>query len=330
MDKNADARDSAARIHAFVERQIPRPADLWTPNYNVPMRDSLLWVYEGQTQYWGSVLAARSGLVTKQQALDELASTAATYDHRAGREWRPLQDTTNDPIVALRRPLAWRSWQRSEDYYSEGQLIWLDVDTLIREQSRGQRSLDDFARAFFGINDGSRVPATYTFEDVVNALNRVQPYEWEKFLRSRLEGYGPGAPLDGLGRGGYKLVYTETAFRLFQGLRSSPESHGPDVLSRHGHRQRRQTDRGDVGRTRVQERPCRRTQVVAVNGTAYSGERSRRQLETQRGTAAPSNSGQERRALPYHPDGLPRWVALPAPGTCCRRPAHLDQILTAR
>jgi len=181
------------------------------------MRDSLLWVYEGQTQYWGYVLAARSGLLTKQQALDAIAATAATYDHRVGREWRALEDTTNDPIAASRRPLPWRSWERSEDYYSEGQLVWLDADTLIRERSGGKRSLDDFARAFFGIDNGSYVPVTYTFDDVVKALNGVEPYDWAKFLNDRLEGHGPGAPLDGVTRGGYKLVYTDTPTDYFKG-----------------------------------------------------------------------------------------------------------------
>ncbi len=193
-----------------------RPADLWTPNFNEPMRDSLLWVYEGQTQYWGYVLEARAGLITKQQTLDAIAATAALYDHRVGREWKPLQDTTNDPIDAMRRPLPWRSWERSEDYYSEGELIWLDADTLIRELSDGKHSLDDFAKLFFGINDGSFVPATYSFEDLVKALNTVQPNDWTKFLRARLESYGPGAPLDGITRGGYKLVYTDTPTSYFK------------------------------------------------------------------------------------------------------------------
>ena len=187
-----------------------RPADLWTPNFNVPMRDSLLWVYEGQTQYWGYVLAARSGLWDQQTFLDALAATAATYDNLPGRTWRPVEDTTNDPIINQRRPQGWRSYQRSEDYYSEGQLIWLDADTLIRERSGGKRSLDDFARRFFGVEDGSWTPDTYTFEDVVAALNAVEPYDWAGFLRTRLDGHGPGAPLDGLRRGGYRLVYTET------------------------------------------------------------------------------------------------------------------------
>ena len=139
-DKNAAERDLLP--HEFTHSwngKFRRPADLWTPNFAVPMRDSLLWVYEGQTQYWGYVLSARSGLLTKQETIDAFAATAAAYDHRVGRQWKPLADTTNDPIVAMRRALPWRSWQRSEDYYSEGQLVWFDADTLIREMSRGKK-----------------------------------------------------------------------------------------------------------------------------------------------------------------------------------------------
>jgi predicted metalloprotease with PDZ domain len=185
-----------------------RPFDLWTPNYNVPMQDTLLWVYEGQTQYWGFVLAARSGLHSRQQALDALALVAATYQARVGHDWRALQDTTNDPIIAQRRPQGWRSWQRSEDYYSEGQLIWLDADTLIRERTHGAKSLDDFAKTFFGVNNGTYNEDTYTFDDIVAALNHVMPYDWASFLRERLDQRGH-APLDGITRGGYRLTFTE-------------------------------------------------------------------------------------------------------------------------
>jgi len=187
-----------------------RPADLWTPDYNAPMRNSLLWVYEGQTQFWGKVLAARSGLQTPQQALDGLAALAARLDNLPGRRWRNLQDTTNGEILGARNLRGAGSWSRSLDYYDEGMMIWLDADTLIREKTAGKKSLDDFARAFFGIADGSYVPVTYTFDDVVATLNGVMPYAWADFLRSRLDGTGPGAPLDGLARGGYKLVYTDT------------------------------------------------------------------------------------------------------------------------
>ena len=186
-----------------------RPADLWAPNFNVPERDSLLWVYEGQTQYWGEILAARSGLYDHQQALDSLAIAAASMQNEVGRSWRAMQDTTNDPIINERRPLAWRNWQRAEDYYVEGLLIWLDADTLIREKTNGAKSLNDFTRAFFGIYDGSYITATYQFDDVVHALNGVYAYDWATFLRTRLDGHGPGAPLDGISRGGYNLVFTD-------------------------------------------------------------------------------------------------------------------------
>ena len=208
-DKSSASRDllSHEYTHSW-NGKFRRPADLWTPNFNVPMRDSLLWVYEGQTQYWGTVLAARSGLWTKQQGLDALAADAATFDKRAGNQWRPLEDTTNDPIIAQRRPIPWRSWQRSEDYYGQGELIWLDADTLIRRKTGGKKSLDDFAHAFFGINDGSYVTVTYTFNDIVRALNGVFPYDWAGFLNARLNDPAP-APLNGLTQGGYKLAYTD-------------------------------------------------------------------------------------------------------------------------
>lgn len=187
-----------------------RPADLWTPAFNMPMRNSLLWVYEGQTQYYGNVLAARAGFVTKQEALDLMANNAAIYDTRAGRNWRPLVDTTMDPIIAARRSLPWQNWQRSEDYYSEGQLIWTDVDTLIRERSGNKRSLDDFAKAFFGVNDGDWGQLTYTRKDLVATLNKIEPYDWEAFFKKRVDDVAVKAPLDGLERGGYRLVYRET------------------------------------------------------------------------------------------------------------------------
>jgi len=187
-----------------------RPADLWTPDYNtVPMEGSLLWVYEGQTQFWGYVLGARSGMLSKRDTLDAIAATAATYGvGTPGRAWRPLVDTTNDPTAAGRAPQPWRSWQRSEDYYSEGQLIWIDVDRIIRQQSGGKRSIDDFARAFFGVRDRDWGELTYTFEDVVSALNGVQPYDWRGYLQRRVYDLSPQPPLEGITQGGYKLVFT--------------------------------------------------------------------------------------------------------------------------
>ncbi len=210
-ERNAPYRDLLP--HEFTHSwngKFRRPWDLWTPNFNVPMQDSLLWVYEGATQYWGNVLAARAGLRTRVQTLDELAMVAAHLQAEPGRQWRDLQDTTNDEIINPRRPMSWRTWQRYESYYDEGALIWLDADTLIRERSDGRRSLDDFARRFFGINNGSSVTVTYNFADLVNALNAVQPYDWAAFLRQRLETVNSPTLLDGLQRGGYRLVFTDT------------------------------------------------------------------------------------------------------------------------
>jgi predicted metalloprotease with PDZ domain len=186
-----------------------RPADLWTQDYKTPMQDDLLWVYEGQTQFWGYVLGARSGMLSKQDTLDAIAATAAAYSEGTpGRVWRPLVDTTNDPIVASRQPEPWRSWQRAEDYYSEGQLIWIDVDRIIRKQSGGKRSIDDFAKAFFGVRDRDWGELTYNFDDIVATLNKVQPYDWRGYLQRKVYEIAPEAPLDGINQGGYKLVYT--------------------------------------------------------------------------------------------------------------------------
>jgi len=330
-EKNVDRRDLLPHEYTHSwNGKFRRPADLWTPNFNTPMRDSLLWMYEGQTEYWGFVLAARSGLWTRQQALDAIAATAAVYDHRAGREWRSLEDTTNDPITAMRRPLPWRSWQRSEDYYLEGQLVWLDADTLIRELSHGARSLDDFARAFFGINDGSYIPVTYIFDDVVNALNRVQPHDWSKFLRARLDGHGPGAPLDGLNRGGYKLVYKETPSEYFKneeerrkisdltyslGMIIGNEGKLTEVLWEGLAYQKGLT----VG-----------TQIIAVDGIAYNIDRLKAAIKDAQKTGASIEllvkNGDHYRTvrMDYH-DGL-RYPHLERTGAV----AFLDQILAPR
>jgi predicted metalloprotease with PDZ domain len=186
-----------------------RAADLWTPDYRTPMQDDLMWVYEGQTQFWGYVLDARSGLLSKQDTLDAIASTAATYSSGTpGRGWRSLVDTTNDPIIAQRSPQPWRSWQRMEDYYSEGELIWIDVDRIIRQQSRGRHSIDDFARAFFGMRDRDYGELTYTFDDIVATLNGVQPYDWRGYLHRRVYDIAAQPPLEGITQGGYRLIYT--------------------------------------------------------------------------------------------------------------------------
>ena len=224
---NDGAPDRDLLAHEYTHSwngKFRRPADLWTPNFNVPMGDSLLWVYEGQTQYWGFVLTARSGMWTPQQFLDGLAMVAANYDrNREGFQWRTLEDTTNDPTAARRSGLPYRSWQMSEDYYSGGQMMWLEVDAKLRALTHDQKSLDDFAHAFFGVDNGSYVTKTYTFDDVVATLNGVAKYDWANFLRVRVGALNP--PLqNGIAATGWKLVYTDQESAYEKQYNSRPQS----------------------------------------------------------------------------------------------------------
>ena len=188
------------------------PADLWTANFNEPKQNDLLWVYEGLTDYYGNVLTARSGLRSQEESRDELAQLVAYFQISPGRTWRSLDDTTNQPIISAHfsMPQSWPSWERSYDYYPESDLIWLDADTIIRERSNGKKSLDDFAKLFFGIDNGSYVTVTYTLDDLVKALNTVQPYDWAGFFRARVYDVAPQVPMDGITHGGYRLVYNDT------------------------------------------------------------------------------------------------------------------------
>ncbi len=225
---NAPGRDLLAHEYTHSwNGKFRRPADLWTPNFNVPMGDSLLWVYEGQTQYWGFALTARAGMWSPQQFRDALAMVAANYDrNREGFGWRTLEDTTNDPVVARRSSLPYRSWQMSEEYYSGGQMLWLAVDAKIRALTHDQKSLDDFAQVFFGVDNGSFVTKTYTLDDVVVALNGVVKNDWAGFLHARVDTLNP--PLaGGIEATGWKLVYTdkESAYEKQYNSRSEPSRH---------------------------------------------------------------------------------------------------------
>ncbi|HEX8056872.1 MAG TPA: peptidase M61, partial [Novosphingobium sp.] len=186
-----------------------RPARLWTPDYRQPMQDDLLWVYEGQTQFWGFVLAARSGVQTKETVLGMLATQAGAYSEQPGRAWRSVEDTTLDPVFAARKPKPYVSLARSEDYYNEAALIWLEADQVIRSGTGGRKGLDDFARSFFSYAGGGQTSATYEFDDVVAALNAVYPYDWASFLHTRIEGTGQPAPVAGIEKAGYRLVWRD-------------------------------------------------------------------------------------------------------------------------
>jgi predicted metalloprotease with PDZ domain len=208
-------RKSSASLlpHEYVHSwngKYRRPADLATPDYQQPMQDDLLWVYEGLTQYLGEVLTARSSLLTPEQARDSLALTAAALDHTPGRTWRNLQDTADAAPQLYFSPRAWESWRRGVDFYEEDTLNWLWADVIIRQQSKGKKTLDDFCKLFHGAPSSGPLVKTYTFDDVVNTLNQVAPYDWRAFWTERLTSHGPGAPLGGLEGSGWKLTYTDT------------------------------------------------------------------------------------------------------------------------
>jgi predicted metalloprotease with PDZ domain len=196
-------------VHSW-NAKYRRPADLATPDFQKPMRSPLLWVYEGLTQYLGEVLTARSGLLTLEQEREELARVASYLDHRPGREWRPLVDTAVAAQLLYGARPDWASWRREVDFYDESTLIWLEVDTIIRQQT-GNRSLDDFCKKFHGAPSGPPQVKTYTLDDVVAGLNDIVPYGWKHHLESRVNSTGSRAPLEGLENSGWRLVYVDKA-----------------------------------------------------------------------------------------------------------------------
>jgi predicted metalloprotease with PDZ domain len=283
-----------------------RPAGLSTSDYQKPMQGELLWVYEGLTQYYGNVWAARCGLWTPEEYRDNLASIAANLDRRPGRTWRPLIDTTVAAQLLYNAPSEWEAERRGVDFYDEGWLVWLDADTLIRELTKGQRSLDDFVRRFHGGQSGPPSVKPYTFDDVVNVLNEVAPHDWRAFFNQRLWSTEAGAPLGGVERGGWRLAYdaergqyvrdledgrerVEMAYSL--GLRLSAAGLVADVLP---------------GGAAYKAGLGPGMTVVAVDGKAYTSNVLRDAVRAAKGRATPlqllvNNEGALRTfALDYH------------------------------
>ena len=187
-----------------------RPAGLATPDFQQPMKGELLWVYEGLTQYLGEVLTARSGLRDLDAQREEIAWVAAYLDHWPGRTWRSLEDTAvSAPFLYNVTSRGWSSWRRFTDFYDESVLIWLEADTILRRESHGHRSIDDFCHLFHGPPSGPPMVKPYTFDDVVAAMNQTVPYDWRSFFRTRLDFLVPHAPLGGLEGSGWRLVYTD-------------------------------------------------------------------------------------------------------------------------
>lgn len=195
-------------VHAWVGKYRV-PSGNFHPDFS-RMTNELMWVYEGLTQYYGHVLAARCGLISAALTREAFALIFATYDERPGRKWRPLRDTDNDPIFTAREVQPWQSWQRSEDYYSEGLLMWLEADVTIRAESGGTRSLDDLMRRFFAppANEGKRLqPSPYDRADLIAALNEIHPNDWTAFFAARVDKVAPHAPSAGIRKGGYRVTW---------------------------------------------------------------------------------------------------------------------------
>ena len=214
IDETERKMDASLLPHEYVHSwngKYRRPADLATPDYQQPMQTDLLWVYEGLTEYLGNILAARSSLWTPEQFREYLALNAAALDHVPGRTWRNLQDTADAAPELYFAPHAWYSWRRGVDFYDEDTFNWMWADVMIRQQTKDKKSLDDFCKLFHGPPAGAPALKTYTFDDVVSALNQVTSYDWRGFWTERLTNHEPGAPLGGLEGSGWKLVYDETA-----------------------------------------------------------------------------------------------------------------------
>lgn len=189
--------------------QYRRPQGLATPDFQQPMQGELLWVYEGLTTYLGTILAARSGLWNAEQTREHIALLASTLDHRAGRNWRSLENTSRAAQILYFAPSEWASYRRGTDFYPESVLIWLEADVTIRKLTDGHRSLDDFCRTFLGGPDTMPVVKTYNFDDLVLAMNEVAAYDWRSFFRERLESLQFHAPLGGISDGGWQLTYND-------------------------------------------------------------------------------------------------------------------------
>jgi predicted metalloprotease with PDZ domain len=309
-----------------------RPDRLWTPDYRQPMQDNLLWVYEGQNQFWGLVLAARSGVQSKDVVLGEFASYAGQFSQWPGREWRSVEDTTFDEIMNHRRPKPFASLMRNEDYYTEGALIWLEADQVIRTGTAGRKGLDDFARLFFGLRDGDWGEVPYSFDDVVAALNTVYPYDWAGFLKERIDRPGQPVPLAGIERAGYRLVWKEEpnpydkgrfadakVLSLLHSLGINLDRDGRVTSSRWGSAA---FDAGVVSGAKV----------LAVNGDAYDQDVMRAAIKSAKGTSTPialiiqRGDKVQSVSIDYH-DGLRYpWLERAA----ARGPAPLDLLLAPR
>ncbi|HEY0958101.1 MAG TPA: peptidase M61 [Novosphingobium sp.] len=328
-DRNVLAHELA---HAW-NGKYRRPAKLWTPDYRQPMQTELLWLYEGQTQFWGWVHSARSGAQMRETVLGMIAGQAGYFSDLAGREWRSVVDTTLDPVITARKPRPYTSLSRSEDYYNEGALIWLEADQIIRSGTGGRKGLDDFARAFFSHPGDGGTVRTYEFTDIVAALNGIYPYDWASFLNSRIGQPGQPAPLAGIERAGYRLVWRDEP-NPFDAARMADAK---SLNLQHSLGISLDKD-GSVTGTRWNSPAFNAgivtgAKIVAVNGIAYDADRLKKDITAAKGSAKPIEllvkRGDRFLTVPVAYNGGLRWPWLERADKG-NAPTALDRLLAPR
>lgn len=311
-----------------------RPVGLYEPDFATMQQGALLWVYEGMTQYLGNVLAARSGIVTQAQYRDMLAMSAADLDYRPGREWRSTEDTAISASILRGGNPAWSNWRRGQDYYQEGELLWLDADTLIRRQTNNKKSLDDFQKIFLakGGNTGPEI-VTYNFDELVADLNQVTPYDWATFLHDRVDKINPRADLAGIEQGGYRLVYKDkpnASERTMAGVSmGGGRRGGVDCWYSLGLRLSGEGSIGDVrwNGPADKARLGPGEKIIAVNGQIFSSDALKEAIRAAKGSSDPirlivqADSFVSNAEIDYH-DGERYPVLERVEGT----PAYLDDI----
>ncbi|MFN5782717.1 MAG: M61 family metallopeptidase [Novosphingobium sp.] len=317
--------------HSWIGK-YRRPARLWTPDYRQPMQGDLLWTYEGQDQFWGTVLAARSGLQRMDTVLGMMATWAGNFAEQPGRRWRSVEDTGFDPVFAARKPKPYASLSRGEDYYAEGALVWLEFDQIIRQGTGGKKSIDDFAKLFLGLRDGDFGQVAFETDEIVAKLNAVYPHDWAGLIERRFNTPAQPAPLRGIELGGYRLVWKEEPNPFLRGVMAEAKqlnlTHSIGItLDKDGKVTATQWD-GPAFKAGIVSGAT----VLAVNGVAYSPDELKGAI-----TAAKSGAPLELltrrgdRFITYKLDytgGLRwPWLERAAPGTA---PTGLDLLLTPK
>ena len=341
VDEN-QFRDAAHQLsesdllaHEFThswDGKYRRPTRLYQAEFSTPEQGDLLWVYEGMTEYLGNVLAARSGLKSQEQYRDLLAMSAANLDAKTGRDWRNTEDTAISSSVLRENGMAWSNWRRGQDYYQEGELLWLDADTLIRKLTNDQKSLNDFEHIFLG-KGGNTGPLIVPYElpEVVADLNQVVAYDWAKFIHDRVVGIDPRADLDGIERGGYKLAYAdkpsqgETTLALSEGRRGGDTNAWYSIGIRVSKNGAIEDVRWDGPADKAKLAPGQT--IYAVNGVVFSGDVLKAAIREAKGKTEPihlilqTNNFVSQVDLDYH-DGEKYPVLVRVD----RTPDYLDEI----